>query len=137
MQASFNRARLQDFSGGGSAGQAGAWRGVLAAQISHAQGAAKGRGEGCARDVADFLGVSEKWRARGKRFAGQRLQRDAETVRVTPGAHALDDLLPRVASFRVADVRVLETRFVGDMPLVEIVAEPGTPCSRRSAERAL
>ena len=43
--------------GGGSAGQAGTWSGVLAAQIGHAQEAAECGGEGCARDVADFLGI--------------------------------------------------------------------------------
>src|SRR5262249_51915226 len=40
------------------------------------------------------------------------------------GAHTFDDLLTGVAAFGVADVRVLQARFVGNLLLTEIVTEP-------------
>src|SRR5580698_701037 len=113
----------------GIAGREGQQRtggGGFFADIGEADGVGllwKGRGTG---DGADFFGVRGENCAGGGRLACLReAERDAAAVYLAAGADALDDFLAGVAAFRVADVGVFETGFVGDLFIAEVVAEPG------------
>ena len=52
-------------------------------------------------------------------------QRDADAIHLAAGAHAFDDFLAGVAALGVADVGILQTRFVGNLLFAEVVAVPG------------
>src|SRR5436309_9213755 len=115
----------------GSAGtlQHGSRGGGLFAVVAHADDAWRVPGSGRSRDVADFFAVESEERVwLGHGVAGEE-EFDAATVDLAAGAHALDDFLPGVAAFGVADVGVLQTGFVRDLFFAEVVAEPGDALS--------
>src|SRR6266852_5233020 len=94
------------------------------AGVAHPEDAGRVPGSCGSRDVADFFAVEGEGRFRfGDGVAGKR-ETDALTVDLAAGAHALDDLLARVAALGVADVSVLQAGFVGDLLFAEVVAEP-------------
>src|SRR5258706_15720729 len=98
---------------------------MFAAHVAHADGFACARGERGAGDVAGFGAAGGEWRAWRGRFGPGENQAGAATVDVAARTHAFDNLLPGVAALGEADVGVFQRRFVRDLALVEIGAEPG------------
>ena len=77
-----------------------------------------------ASDEADFFGVEgERGAGGGDGFASKE-EVDALAVDLAAGANALDNFLAGVAAFGVADVGVLQARFVRDLFLSEIITKP-------------
>src|SRR5260370_26873212 len=118
------KARSHDSCGAVSTLQNSFRRCGFFAGVAHSDDARRVPGPRRARDVAHFFAAQRKERVRlGHGVAGEE-QLDAVAVYLAARAHALDDLLSCVAAFGVADVAVLQTRFVRNLFFAEIVAEP-------------
>src|SRR5205814_685438 len=76
------------------------------------------------RDVSDFCAVQSQRRSCFRHNLARKRQPHALTVYLAARAHALHDLLSGIAAFGVADVAVLQSRFVGELFFSEVIAKP-------------
>src|ERR1700731_73574 len=79
------------------------------------------------RDVADFFSVEGQDRFRFGDDVARKSEQHALTVDLAAGAHALDDLLSRIAALRVADMAGLQAPLVRDLFFAEVIAKPRHP----------
>src|SRR5262249_10192798 len=95
------------------------------ADVSHADRRRQIGWRARASDLADlFACESQKGTGFGRRGTVKG-QLHAPPIHLATGAHPLHDLLPGVATLGIADVRVFQPRFMRNLLVAEVVAEPG------------
>src|SRR6266850_642668 len=98
----------------------------LAADVAHAQNSCWSRIPSFrrARHESNFFAIHHQRRARVRYGLAGEHQSHSLPVHLPARTHALHDLLSCVAAFRVTDMAVLQSRFVRDLFLAEVVSEP-------------
>src|SRR5215469_5494215 len=107
------------------AGRLGSFAEVARAEVTHTNDSRWIPDARGARDVAGFFTVRSGQRGAcfGNRVTGKE-QVDTAPVDVAARTHTLHDFLACVAALDVADVAVLEARFVRNLFFAKVVAEP-------------
>src|SRR2546428_612454 len=108
--------------------------GLLCPDVSHSNDCPSRGREPCPRYVTDLLllcrgrGITRNQpRPSGDLLGTVNPQSNTFSVHMPSRPHALHNFLPGVTAFGIADMCVLQARFMGNLLLVEVVAKPGDP----------